>query len=188
MSVAPASGQSLNASIGGKVTSIVGSASWISLTSGPASSASPESSPGGTMVDPSTGFGGSPSPGTKSPVRLPQATRTAAESKAEDQGRMGPHDDARGTDRQARSLSSGGRRTGPPTTEWPCYSTPVTMAFPTIRPRRLRSTPALRALVRETTLTPRQLVWPLFFSAAIDAPSPIGTMPGVSQLPVKDAA
>src|SRR5580693_370778 len=63
-----------------------------------------------------------------------------------------------------------------------------TMSFPTVRPRRLRATPALRALVRETTLAPRQLVWPLFFNAALDAPSPIGTMPGVSQLPVKDAA
>ncbi len=62
------------------------------------------------------------------------------------------------------------------------------MAFPTIRPRRLRVTPALRALVRETTLAPRQFVWPLFFSAVIDAPSPIGSMPGVSQLPVRDAA
>src|ERR1700722_15238407 len=63
-----------------------------------------------------------------------------------------------------------------------------TMSFPTVRPRRLRATPTLRALVRETTLTPRQFIWPLFFNAAIDAPSPIGTMPGVSQLPVKDAA
>jgi porphobilinogen synthase len=62
------------------------------------------------------------------------------------------------------------------------------MPFPTIRPRRLRATPALRALVRETTLSPRDLVWPLFFNAAIDAPSPVGTMPGVSQLPVKAAA
>jgi porphobilinogen synthase len=62
------------------------------------------------------------------------------------------------------------------------------MAFPTVRPRRLRATPALRTLVRETTLTPRQFIWPLFFNAAIDTPAPIGTMPGVSQLPVRDAA
>ena len=62
------------------------------------------------------------------------------------------------------------------------------MPFPTVRPRRLRATPALRALVRETTLAPRHLIWPLFFHAAIDVPCPIGTMPGVSQLPVKDAA
>jgi porphobilinogen synthase len=61
------------------------------------------------------------------------------------------------------------------------------MPFPIVRPRRLRATPNLRALVRETTLAPRQLIWPLFFSAAIDTPSPIGTMPGVSQLPVKHA-
>jgi porphobilinogen synthase len=62
------------------------------------------------------------------------------------------------------------------------------MSFPTVRPRRLRATPGLRALVRETRLSPREFIWPLFFNAAIDAPSPIGTMPGVSQLPVKDAA
>jgi porphobilinogen synthase len=62
------------------------------------------------------------------------------------------------------------------------------MPFPTVRPRRLRATAGLRALVRETRLSPREFIWPVFFNAAIDAPSPIGTMPGVSQLPVKDAA
>jgi porphobilinogen synthase len=62
------------------------------------------------------------------------------------------------------------------------------MAFPTIRPRRLRATTALRALVRETSLSPRDLVWPLFFHAGIDSPRPIGTMPGVFQLPVNAAA
>jgi porphobilinogen synthase len=62
------------------------------------------------------------------------------------------------------------------------------MTFPTCRPRRLRATAGLRALVRETHLSPRGLVWPLFFHAALDAPRPISTMPGVSQLPVKSAA
>jgi porphobilinogen synthase len=62
------------------------------------------------------------------------------------------------------------------------------MPFPVIRPRRLRASAGLRALVRETTLSPRSLIWPLFFNAAIDAPSPVGTMPGVSQLPVRAAA
>jgi porphobilinogen synthase len=62
------------------------------------------------------------------------------------------------------------------------------MGFPTIRPRRLRTTASLRALVRETTLGPGDLVAPLFFSATLDAPNPIATMPGVSQLPVKAAA
>ena len=62
------------------------------------------------------------------------------------------------------------------------------MPFPLHRPRRLRASPALRALVRETNLAPRDFVWPLFFNAAIDDPRPVGTMPGVSQLPVKAAA
>jgi porphobilinogen synthase len=62
------------------------------------------------------------------------------------------------------------------------------MPFPTVRPRRLRATPALRALVRETSLSARHLIWPLFFHATADAARPIGTMPGVSQLPIKDAA
>lgn len=57
------------------------------------------------------------------------------------------------------------------------------MGFPTIRPRRLRATPELRALVRETTLDARDFVYPLFFNAAIDAPRPIGSMPGIEQLP-----
>jgi porphobilinogen synthase len=62
------------------------------------------------------------------------------------------------------------------------------MPFPISRPRRLRATPGLLALVRETTLSPRDLVLPLFFHAAIDAPRPVASMPGVSQLPVKAAA
>jgi porphobilinogen synthase len=61
------------------------------------------------------------------------------------------------------------------------------MGFPTIRPRRLRATPELRALVRETNLSPGDFVYPLFFNAAIDAPRPIGSMPGIDQLPVSAA-
>src|SRR6185312_10886611 len=62
------------------------------------------------------------------------------------------------------------------------------MGFPVVRPRRLRATAAMRRLVRETTLAPSQLILPLFFNEAIDAPTPVSTMPGVSQLPVKEAA
>jgi len=62
------------------------------------------------------------------------------------------------------------------------------MSFPRIRPRRLRATPELRALVRETTLNPGDFVYPMFFSATVDAPKPIGTMPGIDQLPVRSAA
>src|SRR5580698_8663604 len=99
MSVAPASGQSLKASTG-TVTSIGGSAS---LT-GPASEkGGPESSSPEGPVEPSTLFSGSPSPGTKSPVRLPQAARPTAASKAKGQARMGPHDDSGRLDRQVRS-------------------------------------------------------------------------------------
>jgi len=46
----------------------------------------------------------------------------------------------------------------------------------------------MRALVRETHLTPSDFVWPLFFNEAIDSPRPIRTMPGVEQLPVSAAA
>jgi len=55
------------------------------------------------------------------------------------------------------------------------------VAFPTHRPRRLRSTPALRRLVAETDLRPRQLVLPLFVKEGAAEPVPIGSMPGVVQ-------
>jgi porphobilinogen synthase len=61
------------------------------------------------------------------------------------------------------------------------------MGFPTIRPRRLRATPELRALVRETSLSPGDFVYPMFFNAAIDQARPIGTMPGIAQLPISAA-
>jgi porphobilinogen synthase len=54
-------------------------------------------------------------------------------------------------------------------------------SFPTSRPRRLRRTPALRAAVRETTLTPDQLIAPLFVKEGIAAPQPVASMPGVEQ-------
>ncbi|GAB99019.1 MULTISPECIES: porphobilinogen synthase [Gordonia] len=52
---------------------------------------------------------------------------------------------------------------------------------PMIRPRRLRTTPAMRRLVAETTLAPRQLVLPMFVADGIDEPKPISSMPGVVQ-------
>jgi porphobilinogen synthase len=62
------------------------------------------------------------------------------------------------------------------------------MAFPVERPRRLRRSPAIRALVRETALRPGDLILPLFFSATLAEPRPIASMPGVFQLPVSAAA
>ncbi|WP_409183612.1 porphobilinogen synthase [Amycolatopsis sp. VS8301801F10] len=53
--------------------------------------------------------------------------------------------------------------------------------FPEQRPRRLRSTPAMRRLVSETTLRPRQLILPMFVAEGLDAPRPIASMPGVVQ-------
>lgn len=55
------------------------------------------------------------------------------------------------------------------------------MGYPRQRPRRLRSSPALRRLVSETALQPRQLVLPLFVADGIDEPRPIPSMPGVVQ-------
>jgi len=51
-----------------------------------------------------------------------------------------------------------------------------------IRPRRLRRTPALRALVRETRLHPSMLVAPLFVRAGSGIREPIESMPGQARL------
>lgn len=53
--------------------------------------------------------------------------------------------------------------------------------FPEQRPRRLRRTPALRRLVAETSLEPRQLVLPMFVKEGAAEPIPITSMPGVVQ-------
>jgi porphobilinogen synthase len=55
------------------------------------------------------------------------------------------------------------------------------MAFPADRPRRLRSTPALRRLVAEIDLRPRHLVLPMFVKEGASEPIPIASMPGVVQ-------
>ena len=60
--------------------------------------------------------------------------------------------------------------------------------FPVQRPRRLRQSAGIRALVRETSLDPGDFILPLFFSETLDEPHPVGTMPGVFQLPVRAAA
>ena len=56
------------------------------------------------------------------------------------------------------------------------------------RPRRLRRSPALRNLVRETHLSVDDFVLPLFVSEKLDERRPITSMPGVFQLPVKQIA
>ena len=53
--------------------------------------------------------------------------------------------------------------------------------FPEVRPRRLRSSAAMRRLVAETTLEPRQLILPMFIREDASEPIPIKSMPGVVQ-------
>jgi porphobilinogen synthase len=52
------------------------------------------------------------------------------------------------------------------------------------RPRRLRLTPQLRALVRETTLDAGDFIAPIFVTAQSTTARPITSMPGVQQLPL----
>jgi len=56
------------------------------------------------------------------------------------------------------------------------------------RPRRLRRTAALRDLVRETSLAPNDVVYPLFVIPGQDARRPVSSMPGVEQLSVDQLA
>jgi porphobilinogen synthase len=53
--------------------------------------------------------------------------------------------------------------------------------FPSQRPRRLRTSAAMRRLVAETTVRPSQLVLPMFVKEGAREPVPVATMPGVVQ-------
>ncbi len=57
--------------------------------------------------------------------------------------------------------------------------TPTVPPFPAARLRRLRATPALRAMVRETSLSPSDFIWPVFVMEGRDAEEPVPSMPGV---------
>ncbi len=58
---------------------------------------------------------------------------------------------------------------------------PELPGYPISRPRRLRSTPALRRLVADVSVRPSDLILPMFVREGITDPSPIGSMPGVVQ-------
>jgi porphobilinogen synthase len=58
---------------------------------------------------------------------------------------------------------------------------------PATRPRRTRRTEALRALVRETRIHPRQLVAPLFVFPGQGSREPVGSMPGVERVTPDEA-
>jgi porphobilinogen synthase len=61
------------------------------------------------------------------------------------------------------------------------------MSFPATRLRRLRATPVLRDLVRETRLSPADMVLPLFVQASGPRREPIGALPGIDRLSISGA-
>jgi porphobilinogen synthase len=62
------------------------------------------------------------------------------------------------------------------------------MSFPAERPRRLRRSERLRALVRETRVTPEQLIYPLFVAPGSGQRREIPSLPGCFHLSVDEAA
>ncbi|MEJ6398288.1 porphobilinogen synthase [Yoonia sp. 208BN28-4] len=56
---------------------------------------------------------------------------------------------------------------------------PTVAPFPATRLRRMRQSPALRAMMRENTVTPDDLIWPVFVMAGEDDETPVASMPGV---------
>ena len=61
------------------------------------------------------------------------------------------------------------------------------MPFPVQRLRRTRRTAALRGLVRETTLSPGDFIYPIFVTVGEDVRNPVSSMPGVFQLSINHA-
>ena len=58
----------------------------------------------------------------------------------------------------------------------------------TTRLRRLRLSPPLRRMMRETVVTPDDFVAPLFVTFQRGAERPIASMPGIAQWPVEKVA
>jgi porphobilinogen synthase len=61
----------------------------------------------------------------------------------------------------------------------------VSSLFPNIRMRRLRTTAALRDMLNETSVTPNDLIYPIFVEESLDSPTPIASMPGIVRIPEK---
>lgn len=59
--------------------------------------------------------------------------------------------------------------------------------YPASRPRRLRQCPWVRRMVRETSLTVDDLVWPIFVIEGVDRAEPVPSMPGVERLSIDRA-
>lgn len=69
----------------------------------------------------------------------------------------------------------------------PGQARPAATLSLTHRPRRLRRSAALRAMVRETRLSPDMFVYPLFVCSGAHVRRDVAAMPGVSQLSVDEA-
>ena len=59
--------------------------------------------------------------------------------------------------------------------------TPIVAPFPAARLRRMRQSPALRALSRQNTLSVDDLIWPVFVMDGKDDETPVASMPGISR-------
>ncbi|HRO15031.1 MAG TPA: porphobilinogen synthase [Paracoccus sp. (in: a-proteobacteria)] len=66
-------------------------------------------------------------------------------------------------------------------------ATPIIAPYPATRLRRLRRTPALRALTAERNLTAQNLIWPIFVTEVAGAEGEIASMPGVERLTLDGA-
>ncbi|MEO1638355.1 MAG: porphobilinogen synthase [Pseudomonadota bacterium] len=65
---------------------------------------------------------------------------------------------------------------------------PIVAPFPAARLRRMRATPALRALARQNMLTVDDLIWPIFVMDGHDDETPVTSMPGVTRRTVDRVA
>ena len=61
---------------------------------------------------------------------------------------------------------------------------PISGPTPTTRFRRMRRSPALRALAQENTLSVNDLIWPMFVRDGAGVREPIASMPGVARLSI----
>ena len=66
-------------------------------------------------------------------------------------------------------------------------STPIIPPFPATRLRRLRRTPALRAMTTEVSLSAKNLIWPVFVTEIAGGEGEIASMPGVERLTIDGA-
>ncbi|SEW10265.1 porphobilinogen synthase [Cognatiyoonia koreensis] len=58
---------------------------------------------------------------------------------------------------------------------------PTVAPYPATRLRRMRKSPAIRALARQNTLTPDDLIWPVFVMQGKDDETPVASMPGITR-------